>query len=170
MPSSSGRHRLVIAAPIVSICGLHLGLGIHSAFGQEESGDEPALPPHLQRIQQELGGPAVNRFPSLSTKPERSPSRLQSVAASRNVQRQAVETLRDAAWQLDVAANRLERLELYGLADRLREQAQQLRLDARHMITGEERIGAPAAIRSLRPISEPAPIEAGALEPQPKAD
>jgi hypothetical protein len=95
---------------------------------------------------------------------------LQSVAASRNVQRQAVETLRDAAWQLEVAANRLERLELYGLADRLREQAQQLRLDARGMITGEERIGAPAAIRSLRPIPEPAPIEAGALEPQPEAD
>jgi hypothetical protein len=91
------------------------------------------------------------------------------VAASQDVQRQAVDTLRDAAWQLDMAANRLERLELYGLADRLRDQAQQLRLDARGMITGEER-GEPAAVRSVQPLPEPAPIEASAIEPRPAND
>jgi hypothetical protein len=145
--------------------GLYLALEIRPVLGQEESGDEPALPPHLQRIQQELGGPAVNRFPSLREEPERPQTRLRPVAASQNVQRQAVETLRDAAWQLDMAANRLERLELYGLADRLREQAQQLRLDARGMITNEEHRAEPTVVRPLQPMPESAPVEAGAIEP-----
>ena len=170
MPLLPRRRRFVIAAHIVSTCGLYLALGILPVFGQDESGDEPALPPHLRRIQQELGGPAISRFPSLSEERERPQSRLRPVAASQNVQRQAVETLRDAAWQLDTAANRLERLELYGLADRLREQAQQLRLDARGMITGEDHRSEPAVLRPLQPMPELAPIEAGATEPSPERD
>ena len=170
MPSSTGFRQLPIAAHVAATCGFFVATAIGSAIGQEPSGDEPALPPYVQRIQQELGGPAVNRFPSLSAETDQAPPRLRPVAASQDVQRQAVETLRDAAWQLDTAANRLERLELYGLADRLREQAQQLRLDARGMITGEERGSEPAAVRSLQPIPEPAPIEASAIEPQPATD
>lgn len=87
-----------------------------------------ALSPEIRRIQQALGGPTVNQFPLLqqNAKPGDSASRP-------GEQRQAIDALREAAAQIDQSANRLERYELYRQADALRQQAQQLRLDARSL-------------------------------------
>jgi hypothetical protein len=107
--------------------------------------------PELERIQRDLGGSAVEQFPSLrgeprGAKPPAAGAREAGVqeappwggppAAEQD--RRKVEALREAASQLDVTANRLEQLELYDSADALREQAQRLRVDARGMVEGPQ--------------------------------
>jgi len=57
------------------------------------------------------------------------PSRATAELA--NPATETVESLRDAAWQLDQSAENLERSDLYQQADALRKLAQQFRLDAR---------------------------------------
>ena len=91
-------------------------------------------------IQQELGGSIVNdstqdgiwglNSPLVNPVPQTMPT-----ASSR----QPVSTLREAAWQLDVTAHRLELAELYGQADALRELAFELRQDARNLKREEEK-------------------------------
>jgi hypothetical protein len=67
----------------------------------------------------------------------------------------AVQVLRDAAAQLDVAANKLEQLDLYGQADALRAQAQRLRLDARGMNGGLQPTAAPTPAQQVQPTQQP---------------
>jgi len=55
----------------------------------------------------------------------------QATLKSANPSARTVKSLRDAAWQLDLSAEKLERSELYKQADALRNLAQQFRLDAR---------------------------------------
>jgi hypothetical protein len=86
------------------------------------------LGPELRRIQRELGGSAVEAFPWQGMD-NRGSAKAQAGG-------DAVAALRGAAWQLDVAANRLEWFNLFQQADALREQAQRLRLDARGMMEG----------------------------------
>jgi hypothetical protein len=120
--------------------------------------DAGAIAPEVKQIQRALGGPVVDRFSTLRANDAKP---LSSTAAKQpnNEQRQAVEALRDAATQLDATANKLERLELYRQADALRQQAQQLRLDARGM-TGAAQQPVPTPQPMLRPTEwggEPAP-------------
>lgn len=106
--------------------------------------------PELQRIQRELGGSAVDRFEALKetagpawatdharSSDERRPSDAASERKAPWVGRPQIETLRDAAGQIDILANRLERLELYAQADSLRDEAQKFRLEARRMAGGQ---------------------------------
>jgi hypothetical protein len=137
----------------------------------------------LRRIQRDLGGSAVERFPSLREDRGRL-LRMRGEASPPTVQpRQAVEALREAASQLDTTANRLERLELYAQADALREQAQRLRVDARGMAGGAT-APTPSSVLpwedGIRPSSadprvapqplqpDPRPIEPQPLEPVPQ--
>lgn len=55
----------------------------------------------------------------------------QATLKSANPSARTVKSLRNAAWQLDLSAEKLERSELYKQADALRNLAQQFRLDAR---------------------------------------
>jgi len=97
------------------------------------------LPPEIQGVQQALGGSLVDQVPRFRPENEISSTPITSAGArGERHRRELVEALRDAAWQLETAANRLERLELYRQADALREQAQRLRLDARGMIHPSE--------------------------------
>ena len=79
-----------------------------------------ALRAEIRRLQDSLGGPQVDRFPSLQAQGFGVP-----VASGRSrdgrssAPREAIRALRDAAAQLDVTANRLEQLELFGQADDL---------------------------------------------------
>jgi hypothetical protein len=136
----------------------------------------------LRRIQRDLGGSAVETFPSLREDRGR-PLRLRGVVSGPAAPSpQAVDALREAAAQLDTTANRLERLELYRQADALREQAHRLRLDARGMMgaaaaptpvlpwgeTVRPSGGSPVGPRVLEPQSlEPQPLEPRAIEPIP---
>ena len=100
------------------------------------------LPPEVRRIQESLGGPAVNQFPSLRWD-EATSQRPQDRGGAATQQRLvAVSALREAAALLDTTANRLEQLELYSQADGLRQQAQQLRIDARGMTGATPAAGA----------------------------
>src|SRR5688500_2219471 len=72
--------------------------------------------PELERIQRELGGSAVEQFPSLrgakrqAADGQEAPPWPGAPAATQD--RRKVEALREAASQLDMTANRLEQLEL----------------------------------------------------------
>lgn len=90
----------------------------------------------LRRIQRDLGGSAVEAFPSLREERGHVIRMRGAASGPAGPSREAVEALREAASQLDTTANRLERLELYAQADALRAQAQRLRLDARGRIPG----------------------------------
>ncbi len=107
-------------------------------------GDEPpSLPPEVRQIQQDLGGPAADQFPSLREAPAadawQDPPTMAPVwvgasspSASPDGRAAAqVAALRDSAAELDMAANRLETLELYRQSDALRTLAQRLRLGVR---------------------------------------
>ncbi len=101
------------------------------------------------RIQQQMGGSVVeNRAelqgwdyaprtpdsqeaPPWPASPPPSPSRIELVDANRPINK--VGELREAAWQLDTTAHRLEKLDLYEQADALRDVASRLRQDARKM-------------------------------------
>lgn len=94
------------------------------------------LSPELKQIQRALGGSVVDQVV-----PPQGPSETVTVstpAAPESRVQEKIDALRDAAWQLDAAAHQLELLDLFRQADALREQARQLRLDARSMIQGQE--------------------------------
>jgi hypothetical protein len=114
------------------------------------------LPAAVRQIQESLGGPAVNQFPTLNAgQTNQNPIPAPS-DASRPHPSIPVEALREAATQLDATANRLEQLELYAQADALRQQAQRLRVDARRMSGGHP---------NPRPALAPTPAQW--LEPYP---
>ena len=141
-----------------------------ASFADETVEPKPAyawpgeVAPELERIRRELGGSAVDRFEALKdpATPHWAPDRDRnhdgrrpnpaeakpSLSLAPRWERPQVQSLREVASQLDMAANRLEGLELYNQADALREQAQRLRVDARSMI-GDGR--GPAAMSDLRP-------------------
>ncbi len=97
------------------------------------------------RLQQQMGGSVVEnrtelqgwdhapRTPDLQEAPPwpTRPSRNDSIEANRPIHK--VIELREAAWQLDTTAHRLENLDLYEQADALRDVASRLRRDARKM-------------------------------------
>jgi hypothetical protein len=114
------------------------------------------LPAAVRQIQESLGGPAVNQFPTLNPgQANQNPTPAPS-DASRPHPSVPVEALREAATQLDATANRLEQLELYAQADALRQQAQRLRVDARRISGGQP-----------QPQPSLAPTPAQWLEPHP---
>ncbi len=101
------------------------------------------------RLQQQMGGSVVKnraelqgwdyapRTPdSLEAPPwPISPPRVEQINASKPIDKPVdkVGELREAAWQLDTTAHRLEKLDLYDQADALRGVASRLRHDARKM-------------------------------------
>lgn len=100
----------------------------------EQRKQQSELPREIQQLQQALGGPQVDQFPSLREQGfgvPTAPSRSREGRST--IPRDAIRALRDAAAHLDVTANRLEQLELFRQADDLRQQAQRLRVDARGM-------------------------------------
>ncbi len=118
-----------------AIGAMFLGLGVAvftvvagqpEAFAPSDSAEEVAR--EILEIQNQLGGSIVKapieEESWLSLAP--SPTPLASAAAP-------VAALREAAWQVVVAAHRLELVDLYSQADALRELASQLRHDARNM-------------------------------------
>jgi hypothetical protein len=164
-----------------------------AAGGEASTPTRPAawpggLAPELQRIQQDLGGSAVDRFEALketssdawatdaeprpaARAAERRPSAITPSGRATPapwVGRPQIDTLRDAAGQLDALANRLEQLELYREADALRDQAQRFRVEARRM-AGDRTQAAGMPTPSLnRP--RPAPYDApqrDSSQPQP---
>lgn len=133
----------------------------YDAVNPEPANRSTELSAELQAIQRSLGGPAVDRFPSLRgdsgalQMQGRLRAALEQRTAHHGVHRDAVRALRDAATQLDMSANRLESLELYAQADALRELAQRMRVDARNSsgaIQGEPSSPSPASW------TEPAPM------------
>ena len=107
---------------------------IREANAAERPGERDALRAEIQRLQDSLGGPQVDRFPSLRSQGFGVPGASgRSRDGRSSIPREAIRALRDAAAQLDVTANRLEQLELFTQADDLRQQAQRLRVDARGM-------------------------------------
>ena len=80
------------------------------------------------RLQQQMGGSVVENRPSLQGWKD-SPGPVALKASPGN----KVCELREAAWQLDITAHRLEKLDLYDQADALRDVADRLRRDARKM-------------------------------------
>lgn len=107
---------------------------IREANAAERPGEREALRAEIQRLQDSLGGPQVDRFPSLRAQSFGVPAAPGRFREGRSlIPRDAIRALRDAAAELDVTANRLEQLELFMQADSLRQQAQRLRLDARQM-------------------------------------
>jgi hypothetical protein len=143
---------------------------------QSPGAPAPEVAPEIKGIQQSLGGPIVERFATLRDTGNQSHSPAEEKAAAVR-QQQAVEALRQAAMELDSAANRLERLELYRQADALREQAQRLRLDARDMSGKKHAESRAAALRpsdwnDTRPaapmiVPTPAPTQSTSPEPGP---
>jgi hypothetical protein len=123
--------------------------------------DSVAPSPQVEReigdIQRALGGSIVKEFPSLAPAPadgapmpgpwtppvdvaprvDPSPPVRDAVRPSPGRRPQA-SALRSAAAVLDATANRLEEAELFEQADAVRDQAQQLRLDARRLIEQTE--------------------------------
>ena len=97
------------------------------------------------RLQQQMGGSVLRdraelqgwdhapRTPDTQEAPPwpNSPSRVELIEARRPINK--VIELREAAWQLDTTAHRLENLDLYEQADALRGVASRLRHDARKM-------------------------------------
>jgi hypothetical protein len=149
-------------------------VSLHVAAEPSPTGEPPRLSPDLERIQRSLGGSVVERFSTLRAEAEKPRNAVEEKLAAAK-RREAVKALRQAAVELDAAANRLEGLELYQQADSLRDQAQQLRLDARHMSGGNPREAAsalrpPSAWASPQPAAPsvtptPAPTLAPAPEP-----
>ena len=165
--------------------------------------DEPSpLPPEVRKIQQQLGGPMVDKFPELRptqgvapwwqnfnsqpgvnaaptpvappaelvekfatpavwpTWSAQRPARVQpaTAVASDQEDRKRVHALRESAAQLEVAANRLEDLEMYRQADALRTMAQRLRVDARSLLGGGATTWSDGAVLpSSGPTTEAAP-------------
>jgi len=95
----------------------------------------------LDEIKRRLGGSIVSDIPPFSIAdhaevtdfPEAMVQFNSGFSAAKKFspQEETVKSLRDAAWQLDQAAEKLERSDLYKQADSLRDLAQQFRLDAR---------------------------------------
>lgn len=84
------------------------------------------------RMQQQMGGSVVTDRPNLQGW-NPSPSPVTPETAPINKPTNKVNELREAAWQLDTTAHRLENLDLYDQADALRDVANRLRHDAREM-------------------------------------
>ncbi len=80
------------------------------------------------RLQQQMGGSVVTDRPNLQG--WNSPP---SPVTPKTVPINKIDELREAAWQLDTTAHRLENLDLYDQADALRDLANRLRRDAREM-------------------------------------
>lgn len=80
------------------------------------------------RLQQQMGGSVVTDRPNLQDLIH-SPGPVMPTKDPIN----KVDELREAAWQLDTTAHRLEKLDLYDQADALRDVANRLRHDARKM-------------------------------------
>lgn len=120
----------------------------------ERPGEREALRTEIRRLQDSLGGPQVDRFPSLRAQGPGVPAATgRSREGRSSIPHDAIRALRDAAAQLDVTANRLEQLELFTQADDLRQQAQRLRVDAR-------------AMTGWQPTPTPGPTPAAWGEPQ----
>ena len=101
------------------------------------------------QLQQQMGGSVVEDRPQLQgwgpnsgpVTPREAPARSAYPPLGAAVSNRAafpghaikVDELREAAWQLDTTAHRLEKLDLYDQADALRSVASRLRRDAREM-------------------------------------
>lgn len=121
------------------------------AKAAERPGEREALRAEIQRLQDSMGGPQVDRFQSLRAQGGfGAPAPVRSRDGRSSIPREAIRALREAAAQLDVTANRLEQLELFTQADGLRQQAQQLRVDARGM-SGVHPAPVPAPSTGPRP-------------------
>jgi len=117
----------------------------------EERPGRDALRAEIRRLQDSLGGPQVDRFPSLRAQGFGVPGASgRSRDGRSSIPREAIRALRDAAAQLDVTANRLEQLDLFTQADDLRQQAQRLRVDARGM-SGVQAMHTPTPTPGPRP-------------------
>ncbi len=112
---------------------LGLGVAVFTVVAEQREASAPSastaeVAREILEIQNQLGGSIVKapieEESWLSLAP--SPTPLASAAAP-------VAALREAAWQVVVAAHRLELVDLYSQADALRELASQLRHDARNM-------------------------------------
>jgi hypothetical protein len=130
-------------------------VGLRVTAEPAPTAEPPRLSPDLERIQQSLGGSVVDRFSTLRAGAEKPRTALEEKLAEAR-KHEAIKALRQAAVELDGAANRLEGLELYQQADSLRDQAQQLRLDARRMSGSNPRDGA-SALRPSAPWTSPQP-------------
>lgn len=125
-----------------AIVAMFLGLGVavftvvaeqHEASAPSDSTAEAStaeIAREILEIQNQLGGSIVKAPVEedswLSLTPSPTPLASASAAAP-------VAALREAAWQVVVAAHHLELVDLYSQADALRELASQLRHDARNM-------------------------------------
>jgi hypothetical protein len=148
-------------------------VGLQVAAEPAPMAEPPRLSPDLERIQQSLGGSVVDRFSTLRAGAEKPRTALEEKLAEAR-KHEAIKALRQAAVELDGAANRLEGLDLYQQADSLRDQAQQLRLDARRM-SGSDPTRAASALRPSDPWASPstgvpavAPTPAPTLAPAPE--
>jgi hypothetical protein len=169
MLASKSRQLLWSAFALVSVALV----GLRVAAEPAPIAEPPRLSPDLERIQQSLGGSVVDRFSTLRAGAEKPRTALEEKLAEAR-KHEAIKALRQAAVELDGAANRLEGLELYQQADALRDQAQQLRLDARRM-SGSDPTGAASALRATAPWASPstgvpavAPTPAPTLAPGPE--
>ncbi|NOZ41380.1 MAG: hypothetical protein GXP24_14315 [Planctomycetes bacterium] len=113
-----------------------------------------AVAREVLRLQQQMGGSVVNNRTglqgwnhspgpvkskkSLATGPRRAELPANHYQPGRQRPANKVNELREAAWQLDTTAHRLEKLDLYDQADALRDVADQLRRDAREMKQAEK--------------------------------
>ena len=100
-------------------------------------------------LQQQLGGSIIDQSQTLAKKNqhtnkkspqatrEKSKSSKKPKSAARtnnpNARHKKVSALRNASWQLETSAHKLENLNLYHHADNLRKLAQRLRQDARNL-------------------------------------
>lgn len=110
-----------------------LSLSSNATAGEKkpDNNEARAVARELHKLQQQMGGSIVADSEILKPEP---PSQL----SAPQQQVDLVRVLRTAAWQLDRAANELERANLYRQADALRKQAQSLRLDARLLVAGAD--------------------------------
>jgi hypothetical protein len=169
MLASKSRQLLWSGLALVSVTLV----GLRVAAEPAPTAEPPRLSPDLERIQQSLGGSVVDRFSTLRADAEKPRTALEEKLAEAR-KHEAIKALRQAAFELDGAANRLEGLELYQQADSLRDQAQQLRLDARRMSGANQRDTA-SARRPSAPWASPssaapavAPTPAPTLAPVPE--
>ncbi|MCH2114410.1 MAG: hypothetical protein MK171_05815 [Pirellulales bacterium] len=94
----------------------------------------------IMQLQQQFGGSIVSNSPGLAALPARRPDQVAASATpvapatAPGRATTAVDSLRQASWQLDTSAHRLEQFDLYDQADALRQLAARLRQDARDRV------------------------------------
>ena len=119
-------------AVLLALLGVSI-LAFHSAevLGQPQT-ELPGIADEILQIQKELGGSIVEQkfgeHMTGSVGSDLVPSAAMGVPPTREVT-----ALRDAAWEMDGAAHRLEGVDLYEQADALRSLSEKFRQDARRL-------------------------------------